>query len=116
MKKVIVFTGLWIAMLLPLLLLLSCQPLQPIQSYPDYYKGRQLADAYAKTDVITTPCRSHRTGLTIRIMKNRKKHLAALAQDKSESFIRGFYDNYEPAYREHMAFYCDELLRRPGWR
>lgn len=100
-------------MLLPLV---SCQPLQPIQSYPDYYKGRRLADTYAKKDVITTPCSYHRTRLTFRVMNNRKKHLAALAPEKSESFLRGFYDNYEPAYREHVAFYCDDFFGRSPWR
>jgi hypothetical protein len=113
MKKILVFTGVWITILLSMV---SCQPLQPIQSHPEYYKGRRLADVYAKKDVINTPCLTHRTRLTITIMNNRKKHLAALKPEKSESFLRGFSENYAPAYREYIQFYCDDLFGRPTWR
>ena len=113
MKKILLFTGVLITILLPLV---SCQPLQPVQSYPDYYKGRRLADTYAKKDVITTPCSSHRTRLTFTIMNNRKKHLAALKTERSESFIRGFSENYDPAYREYIQSYCDDFFGSPPWR
>ena len=104
MKKLLVFTGVWITILLSMG---SCQPLQPIQSYPEYYKGRRLADTYAKKDVIDDACFSHRARLTIVIMNNLKKHRAALAPERSESFIQGFSHGYDPAYREYTQFYCD---------
>lgn len=96
--------------------MVSCQPLQPIQSDPDYYKGRRIADTHAKKDVIDGACGSHRTRLTIVITNNLKKHIAAFRPEKSESFIRGFSHNYAPAYREYTEFYCDGDNGIPPWR
>ncbi len=112
MKKLLVFTGLWITILLSAV---SCQPLQPIQSYPEYYRGRRLADTYAKKDVLNAACVSHRTRLTIVIMKNLKKHIAALTPENSESFTQGFSHNYDPAYKEYTQRYCDNFFERPLW-
>ncbi|MBI9088082.1 MAG: hypothetical protein JEZ12_02565 [Desulfobacterium sp.] len=110
MKKLLVFAGLWIAILLSMA---SCQPLQPIQSYPDYYKGRRLADVHAKKDVIDGACFFHRTRLnTTIIMKNLKKHITALTPENSESFIQGFSHNYSPAYKEYTQRYCDDFFER----
>jgi hypothetical protein len=70
---------------------------------PEYTSGRQLADKYAKKDVMKNTC-SHNRGRVLSAVI--KKHLEAMGNEKSMDFQTGFSDGYRIYYHQYVDLYC----------
>jgi predicted secreted protein len=81
----------------------SCQTSEPVIRSPEYTSGRQLADQYAKKDVMKNAC-SHSRGKVLSAII--KKHLEAMENNKSEDFKAGFRDGYRVYYHQYVDLYC----------
>lgn len=100
---------------LPLVILLvfisatiSCQIAAPGRNNSDYYAGRKAGDACAKQDAMDIVCFRLLPWERIYPKGKLRELIAVLENEKSESFIRGFYWGYKTSYREYVDTYCGD--------
>jgi len=81
----------------------SCQTSEPVRRSPEYTSGRQLADKYAKRDVMGNSCSHNRGRVLAPVIR---KHLDAMENEISSDFQTGFSDGYRIYYNQYVDAYC----------
>ena len=88
--------------------IIACQGTTPVKNTSDYYAGKKTGEAYAKQDAMDLVCFNAFPWTTTWLKRNVRNHIAAMDNNQSESFIRGFYWGYKNSYLDYVDTYCGD--------